>query len=95
MPPILYDLFSFFGFLLRALGFLLAGLVLSRLLLDNFKTTVWQVQIALVLGFFGVLIALTVFSTAGSAGAFALGTGAAYFWSPTLAKPEAKERKKD
>jgi hypothetical protein len=67
--------------------------VLGRLLLDNFKGTVWQVQIALALGFFGLLIGLTVFSTPGSVGAFALGAGAAYFWSPQSGKSDSNKRK--
>jgi hypothetical protein len=39
---------------------------------------VWQVQVALSLGFFGLLVGITDFASAGSAGAFALGAGAAY-----------------
>ena len=91
MPPIVYDLFGFFGFLLRAIGFLVAGLALGRLVLDNFKNAGWQAQIALTLGLFGLLIALTVFSTPGSAGAFALGIGAAYFWSFQPGKADPKK----
>jgi hypothetical protein len=79
MPTIIGDISGFLGILLRALGFLVVGLAVGRFVLDNFKTSVWQVQIALVLGFFGLLIGLTDFSSAGSAGAFALGSGVAYF----------------
>jgi membrane protein DedA with SNARE-associated domain len=81
MPPIVYEISGFLGILLRALGFLVAGVALGRFILENFKAVAWQVQIALVLGFFGLLIALTDFASAGSAGAFALGAGAAYFMS--------------
>ncbi len=79
MPAILLELSGFVGLLIRFLGFLAAGLALGRFVLDQFKAVGWQVQIALALGIFGLLIALTVFSTAGSAGGFALGLGAAYF----------------
>lgn len=88
MPPILVDVFAFLGFLLRALGFLVAGLALGRFLFDNFKNVAWQVQIALALGFFGLLIGLTDFSTPGSAGAFALGAGGAFFMSMMPQKAE-------
>lgn len=79
MPPILLQLSSFVGILLRFLGFLVAGLALGRFVLDQFKAAAWQVQIALALGIFGVLIALTAFASAGSAGGFALGLGGSYF----------------
>ena len=70
-----------------------AGLALGRFVLENFKAVAWQVQIALALGFFGLLIALTTFASAGSAGAFALGAGGAYFMSmmPSRAGDEGKK----
>lgn len=92
MPPIVNDIFSFLGFLLRALGFLVFGLAAGRLVLDNFKNSTWQVQIALVLGFFGLLIGLTDFASPGSAGAFALGAGGAYFMSMMPKKPEGEDK---
>jgi uncharacterized membrane protein len=88
MPPIVDEVFVFLGFLLRALGFLVVGLAVGRLVMDNFKKSVWQVQIALSLGFFGLLIGLTDFASAGSAGAFALGAGAAYFMNMMPQKTE-------
>lgn len=87
MPPIIGEISGFLGILLRALGFLVVGLAIGRFVLDNFKTSVWQVQIALVLGFFGLLIGLTDFASAGSAGAFALGSGVAYFMNMMPQKP--------
>lgn len=88
MPPVLTDLSSFVGFLIRFLGFLVAGLALGRFVLDQFKSVAWQVQIALALGLFGLLIALTTFSSAGSAGGFALGLGGAYFMTMMPRKTE-------
>ncbi len=81
MPPIVNDVFAFLGFLLRALGFLVVGVAVGRLVFDNFKNSEWQLKIALALGFFGLLIGLTDFASPGSAGAFALGAGGAFFMS--------------
>ncbi len=81
MPPIVSDISAFLGILLRALGFLVVGVAVGRLVFDNFKNSEWQLKIALALGFFGLLIGLTDFASPGSAGAFALGAGGAYFMS--------------
>jgi hypothetical protein len=88
MPPIIGEISSFIGFILRAFGFLVVGVAAGRFVLDNFKMSVWQVQIALVLGLFGLLIGLTDFASAGSAGAFALGVGGAYFMNMMPQKSE-------
>jgi membrane protein DedA with SNARE-associated domain len=95
MPPQLYDLFDFLGFVLRAVGFLVAGLAFSRVVLESIKGAVWQVRVCLLLGLFGLMIALTAFSTPGSAGAFALGAGTAYFWSPLPLKSSSQNEKTD
>jgi uncharacterized membrane protein len=79
MPPIVNDISGLLGFILRAIGFLVVGFAIGRFVLENFKNSVWQVQVALSLGFFGLLVGITDFASAGSAGAFALGAGAAYF----------------
>jgi membrane protein DedA with SNARE-associated domain len=81
MPSLVYDLFDFLGYLLRVIGFLVVGLAFGRIVLESMQGEAWQVRVALLLGLFGLLIALTVFATAGAAGAFALGAGAAYFWT--------------
>jgi hypothetical protein len=94
MPPIVNDIFALLGFLIRGLGFLLVGYGLARFAVDAFKKAVWQVQIALALGFFGLLIALTRFSTAGSAGAFALGAGIAFLLSTRPEKSEEEAASK-
>lgn len=73
------EVFSLLGFLLRAVGFGIIGFGLGKFLLDAYQKSNWQLQIALILGFFGLLIGLTHFSSAGSAGAFALGAGIAFF----------------
>ena len=94
MPPIIGEISSFIGFILRAFGFLVVGVAAGRFVLDNFKMSVWQVQIALVLGLFGLLIGLTDFASAGSAGAFALGVGGAYFMNMMPQKSEGKDSSK-
>ena len=94
MPPIVGEILGLLGFLLRALGFLLFGFGSGRFLLDAYQKANWQLQIALALGFFGLLIGLTDFSTPGSAGAFALGAGIAFFMSGRSGKSDTEETKK-
>ena len=69
------EILGILGSLVRVLGFLLVGYGIARFTLDSYQKAVWQVQIALVVGFFGVLIALTDFASPGATGAFALGAG--------------------
>ena len=93
MPPIVNDISAFLGILLRALGFLVVGVAIGRFVFDNFKNSEWQLKIALALGFFGLLIGLTDFASPGSAGAFALGAGGAYFMSMLPVKKSAADTK--
>jgi hypothetical protein len=93
MPILLTDLLSLLGFIIRFAGFLVFGFAIGRFVWDNFKTSVWQVQITLILGFFGVAIAFTDFASPGSAGAFALGGGAAFLMAG-MPKQESKEDEK-
>jgi hypothetical protein len=50
------------------------------------------VKIALILGFFGVAIAFTDFASPGSAGAFALGGGAAFLMAGLPKKDKEDEK---
>lgn len=93
MPPIISEIFGFLGFLLRALGFLIFGFGAGRFVLEMYQKAPWQVQVALVLGLFGLMVGLTDFSSPGSAGAFALGAGVAYFMSGESKKEENAEKK--
>jgi hypothetical protein len=77
MPPVVNDVFGFFGFLIRFLGFLVAGYAIGRFFLENYKVSEWQVRIALVLGFFGLFVGVIAYASPGSSGAFALASGAA------------------
>ncbi len=93
MPSIVTDILGLVGFLLRVLGFLVVGFALGRLVLEMLKPANWQLQALLVLGLFGLLIGLTVFSSAGSAGAFALGLGGSYLMTMMPPKSEEAEKK--
>ena len=73
------EILSILGNLVRFLGFLLIGYGAARFVLESYQKANWQVQIALILVFFGTLIGLTSFASAGSAGAFALGAGFSFF----------------
>jgi hypothetical protein len=86
------NVLSLLGFILRALGFALLGFAVGRFTMDAYKMAVWQVQVALAVGFFGLLVGLTHYSSAGSMGMFALGAGAALFM-PFSKKKEDEEAK--
>lgn len=91
MDPIVNEIFSLLGFLLRALGFLLFGFAGGRFILGAFQKANWQLQCALALGLFALLAALTKFSSPGSAGAFALGAAIAFLMSGRGDKKEDDE----
>jgi len=91
MPVILTDVLSLLGFIIRFFGFLVFGYAIGRFVWDNYKTGEWQVKIALILGFFGMAIAFTDFASAGSAGAFALGSGAAFMMA-SMPKKDVEEK---
>lgn len=74
---LIQEVLSVLGHLVRFAGFLVFGFAVGRFVYENYKAAEWQVKIALALGFFGLAIALTEFASAGSAGGFALGAGAA------------------
>jgi hypothetical protein len=75
MPPVINDTFALLGFLIRFVGFLVAGYAIGRFVFDTYKTSEWQVRIALALGFFGLFVGVTAYASPGSSGAFALGAG--------------------
>lgn len=83
------NVLSILGHFVRAVGFLLLGFAISRFVTISYKQAVWQVQVALVVGYLGLLAALTHFASAGSMGTFALGAGAAMLL-PDLMKAQEK-----
>ena len=91
MPPLVFDILSVLGFLISALGFLLFGFGVGRFTFGAYEKAVWQVQIALVLGFFGMLIGVANFTSPGSTGMFVLGAGIALFLSGRAKKEDEEE----
>lgn len=85
------EVLSVIGFVIRALGFVLLGFALGRFTLDAYNKAVWQVQIALAVGFFGLLVGLTNYSSPASMGMFALGAGAAMLMSMMGKKEEPND----
>lgn len=82
------------GNLVRALGFLVFGFGIARFTLEAYSKANWQLQIALALGFFGLLVGLTNYSTPGSSGMYALGAGVALVMNMMPKKTEGEEEKK-
>ena len=82
------------GNLVRAIGFLVFGFGIARFTVDAYNKANWQLQIALSLGFFGLLIGLTTFASPGSAGTYALGAGAALL-SNMLPRKDKNEEEKE
>jgi hypothetical protein len=92
MPPLISDIFGLLGFLVSALGFLIFGFGIARFTLDAYKKAVWQVQIALSLGFFGLLVGIADFTSPGSTGMYALGAGIAIFMSSMPKKDDVEDK---
>ena len=87
-------IFGILGNLVRAIGFLVFGFGIARFTLDAYGKANWQLQIALALGFFGLLVGLTDFSSPGSSGMYALGAGIALVANvlPKKAKDEEENK---
>lgn len=85
------DVLSVIGFVIRALGFAVLGFGVGRFIMDAYKNAVWQVQVALAVGFFGLLVGLTHYSSPGSMGMFALGAGVALIMSFSVKKDDDSE----
>lgn len=79
------------GFVIRALGFIVLGFGVVRFTLDAYYKAAWQVQVAIAVGFFALLIGLTKYASPGSMGTFALGAGAALLMQFMGKKEESKE----
>ena len=94
MPPLVSQIFGLLGFLVSALGFLVFGFGAGRFMIDAYKKAVWQLQIALALGFFGLLIGLADFTSPGSTGMFALGAGVAFVMAGMPRKDDEEEQEK-
>ena len=86
---------STLGFVIRAIGFLLLGFGVARFTLDAYYKAVWQVQVALAVGFFLLLIGLTNYASPASMGTFAIGAGAALMMQFMGKKEEPKEKEEE
>ena len=88
------NVLSVVGYVIRALGFIVLGFGVGRFTMDSYKKAVWQVQAALAVGFFALLVGLTNYASPGSMGAFALGAGAALVMSFMPKKEDKEDSKK-
>ena len=61
---------------------------------DAYKKAIWQLQIALAVGFFALLVGLTNYASPASMGMFAVAAGAAMIMSFAAKKEEASEEPK-
>ncbi len=86
------EVLSIIGFIVRALGFAVLGFGIGRFTMEAYKKAVWQVQVALAVGFFVLLVGLTNYSSAGSMGMFALGAGIAIILSGMAKKEEDTDK---
>ncbi len=94
MPDIVYEIINLIASLIRFLGMGVLGLALGWLVLDLFKKiTNWQFQIAVFLGFVGLIIAMANYLPWGALGAFAIGAGVAILlWGMPKKKKEEEEK---
>jgi predicted permease len=92
LPDWLQITIDILGGLVRTIGLVLLGLGTGWLTLEFFRKgqQAWQVQIAIFLGFIGLVIASTRFLSPFGLGGFGIGAGVAIFlWG--MPKPKAKE----
>ena len=66
------------GSLLVLICFVLGGFALGRFTLDSYRAATWQVQIALILGFFLLVASVVRYAQAGAAAGFMLGAALAF-----------------
>jgi len=94
MPSIVYEIINLLASILRLIGMAVLGLGIGWLSLDLLrKGQVWQLQIAVFLGFVGLLVAMTFFLASGALGAFSIGVGVAIFlWG--MPKKQKKDEEK-
>ena len=94
MPPVVFDIFSTIGFLIRALGMLIFGFAFSLLTVEFFKKgqQVWMLQIAIFLGFVGLVIALSAFTSPASLGSFGFGVGVGLLYFLMFKKEKGEDK---
>jgi hypothetical protein len=72
------DILGFLGSVLVWFCFMIAGFALGRFTRDAYKGAVWQLQAALALGFFLMVIGVVNYAPTSAAAAFLLGGGLAF-----------------
>jgi hypothetical protein len=92
---ILDEVLADLGYINLGVGFLVLGFGIGKFTTNAYKKAAWQVQIALVIGLFGLLVGLTHYSGAGAMGMFALGSGVAIILSEAAKKEEDMEELKN
>ncbi len=83
------------GLIFRPLGFLVFGVAAGWLASLPFTTEAkwWQLEIAALLGLLGSVVTLSIYSGAGSVGAYALGAGASVlFFGMRAGRPPSEPR---
>ena len=88
----LLQILGILGNLIRAIGFLVFGYGVTKFVLDSYSKANWQLQIALALGFFGLLAGLTHYASPGSTGTYALGAGVALITAMRPKTPEEEDK---
>jgi len=88
------EVLSVIGFVIRALGFAVLGFAVGRFTMGAYKNAVWQVQVALAVGFFALLVGLTNYASPASMGMFAVAAGAAMIMSFATKKEDVSEEPK-
>jgi hypothetical protein len=96
MPPIIYELLNILGFAIRVGGMIVLGVAMGYFTIEFYRKgqQVWMLQIALFLGFIGLVIALSTFTSPGTLGAFALGAGGTLIYKLGFEKDEKKDEPK-
>jgi hypothetical protein len=93
-PSWLIILLDILGAIVRLIGLAAFGLGAGWFTLEILRKgqQVWQLQLALFLGFCGLAIGLATFVPAGALGAFGIGAGVAMFvWGMPKVKKEKEE----
>ncbi len=83
------------GYIFRPLGFLVFGVAAGWLASLPFTTEAkwWQLEIAALLGLLGSAVTLSIYSGAGTVGAYALGAGASVlFFGLRAGRPPAETK---
>ena len=93
MSETVASILSALGYFLSAVGFGAFGYAIARFWVEAYPKSNWQLQIAMMLGLFGMFVGVADFASPGSAGAFALGASAPFLLPLLMAKKPAAPKK--